>query len=116
LLEDFPLWINRHGFVIFDSEENSPPLRVLLHDFFDKNAPLSFSTIGEIIDNPYIAGHSSLLVLSHLPDPKKGLRLVSLIQEEDIGVQSSKENLYLGDYPLRMQLLLVVNRSEGPKA
>jgi len=116
LLPDSPKWGNRLVFVTFDVESSDPSFPVLLNQFFDNEVPHNFSSMGERIENPYLAGASNLLVMARMPRPGKGLRALSLVQSgQSVGFPPSAESMFFGDYPLRMSLSIVVRDPKDSK-
>jgi ABC-type phosphate transport system substrate-binding protein len=116
LLPNSPRWINRLVFVTFDMAESDPSFPVLLNQFFDDEAPQNYSSMGERIETPYLAGASNLLVMSKMPQPGKGLRALSLVQSgQSVGLPPSAENMFFGDYPLRTLLFIAVRDPKEPK-
>jgi hypothetical protein len=115
LLPDQPKWANRLIFVSFDIRSIDPSYPILLNRFFENSLPSHFSSLGDQLENPYLAGASNLLVLGRLPEPGRGLRALSLIEDnQDVGFPPSGENLFFGDYSLKTTLYLVVRDSSDP--
>ncbi|MDA0346120.1 MAG: hypothetical protein O3C43_00265 [Verrucomicrobia bacterium] len=115
LLPEHPKWANRLIFVSFDIRGTDPSYPILLNRFFENENPQNFSSLGDQLDNPYLAGASNLVVMSRLPEPGRGLRALSLIEDnQNVGFPPSGENLFFGDYSLKTTLYLVVRDSSDP--
>lgn len=72
--------------------------------------------MGDQLENPYLAGASNLVVMSHLLESGRGLRALSLIDDDqNVGFSPSGENLFFGDYSLKTTLYLVFRDSSDPK-
>jgi ABC-type phosphate transport system substrate-binding protein len=116
LIPHEPKWTNRIVFVSFDVKQNDPSFPVLLNGFFNNEVPQHFSSMGEKMENPYLAGASHLMVMSRLPQPGKGLRSLAIIPDgQSVGFPPSAESMFYGDYPLRTMLYVVVRDSKDPK-
>jgi ABC-type phosphate transport system substrate-binding protein len=116
LISNEPKWTNRLIFVSFDVEETDPSFPILANQFFDNEIPENYGTMGERIEDPYLASSANLLIMSQLPDSSRGLRSLSWIKtDESVGYPPSPESLFYGDYPLRLPLYLVVADKTDPK-
>ena len=116
LLPSEPKWTNRLIFVTFDVEETDPSFPILLNQFFHNEVPEKYDSMGERIEDPYLASAANLLIMSHLPDSTRGLRSLAWIaKEENVGYPPSPQSLFYGDYPLRTPLYLAVAKKEDPK-
>ena len=116
LLPNQPKWINRLIFVSFDIRSTDPSYPILLNRFFENDNPHNLSSLGDQLENPYLAGASNLVVMSHLPESGRGLRALSLIDDDqNVGFPPSGENLFFGDYSLKTTLYLVFRDSSDPK-
>ena len=116
LLPNEPKWANRLVYPTFDVKRTEASFPILLKEFFDNEIPENYDSLGEEVENPYLATSSNLLVLSRIPEPGKGLRVLSLIQpEQTVGFPPSGESMFYGDYPLRSALYLVVQEPGSEK-
>ena len=114
LLPKEPRWTNRLIFVTYDIEETDPSFPILLNQFFDNEVPEKFSSMGERLENPYLASASNLLIFSKLPTPNRGLRSLAWVEtDQSVGYPPSPESLFYGDYPLRLPLHLVVRDKDS---
>lgn len=114
LLREEPRWTNRLIFVTYDIEETDPSFPVLLNQFFNNEVPEKFSSMGERLEDPYLASASNLLILSQLPIPNRGLRPLAWVESgQSVGYPPSPDSLFYGDYPLRLPLLLIVRDKES---
>ena len=103
-----PRWSNRVIFVTVDVRPEDPSYPLFVDSFLEGVEIRNQSSIGEKLENPYLAGSSNLLFMAHMPEPGKRLKTVSLIEDgSEIGYPPTPENLYFADYPLRMSLYLV---------
>ena len=115
IIPEQPKWVNRLIFVSFDIHATDPSYPILSSRFFENENPKNFASLGDQLENPYLAGASNLVVMSHLPEPGRGLRALSLIDEnQNVGFPPSGENLFFGDYSLKTTLYLVVRDSSDP--
>ena len=114
LLPQEPKWVNRLIYPSFDVKKKDASFPLLLKEFFNNEIVENYESIGEKVENLYLATSSNLLVLSQLPEPGKGLRVLSLIQpEQSVGFPPTGESMHFGDYPLRSTLYLAV---QDPKS
>ncbi len=116
LLSNAPKWTNRVIFVSFDILAPDPSFPILVNQFFDNEIPENFHSMGERIEDPYLASSGNLLIMSKLPDSARGLRSLSWIKTGDsVGYPPSPESMFYGDYPLRLPLYLAVADKADPK-
>ena len=116
LMPNQPKWTNRLIFVTFDIEESDPSFPILLNQFFNNEVPEKYDSMGERIEDPYLASSANLLIMSKLPDSTRGLRSLAWIGgEENVGYPPSRQSLFYDDYPLRTPLYLAVGKKQDPK-
>ena len=90
LISNGPKWTNRLIFVSFYVQEADPSFPILVNQFFDNEIPENYGSMGERIEDPYLASSANLLIMSQLPDSSRGLRSLSWIEtDESVGYPPS---------------------------